>query len=756
MPFRHFFPLLLLALTLPLCAAANAQLPGPLPPIPGLKKAEALNYPDKSNLSFTSSGFEYTLRVKGRRVKRDGDRAITNSAELTASLTSVRDSKGLQRVDRLHGKFVSQLATENQATSATTKFSYDHTDNVPGKEEGSKPVNLSKRLGVANFAAPTWKIVNFPTTTTVVVKTEHDTETMTMDQDCCFDIRIPDLASTGTAFAAACQEVERLGHDCRMPLAGNVGPATFEAPFKGSSAHGTFTLNVEALVSPHWINVNTIEANRYMKIMGSNNYDDGSSVSMFTGTLTINWWIGARPPKAKLALEPEDADVYRLWLPTPEAQQGVDFSTHGYESEPLGITARLEPATEKEIQPRRRLDFYLTDVSKNCGRCGNFPRSFAADDDLRFAVKQTDPDITTDPADPRHAYTTKPVEEASVNIEALDTGAYGRLEVRCDDLSLVGEHKPTGQQFISIPRDDDENGVADAWEKQMVGGQAQAADWDEDADPAGHATNGDGIGLYHEYRGFVVRTDDGQRQFKRLSPRRKDLFIIDAGNIFDLSAWAVASGIMAHKLDESLVKGGGDGKSSRIANYTAEEGPDVYAVRVKAVPGLADPEMGTEEGVLGYCASDGSGPRSVTHLNVFPDRHRRFIKLVRAYLQRAVARPRGAEGQALQQAGMPPHLWQDALDHLDPARQEQLAKQCIRSTAIHEVGHACSIPGHLDENGDEAPVGDPSCPMRYSDKADDLRYIVLQTIFKPDATLQSTFSCFCRQGDNCWSHISLR
>lgn len=754
MSFRLLARILLLVLLSCLSHVALAQA---LPALPGLKKEMALDYPDKTQLSVTSSGFEYTLSISGKHVKRDGDRTVTNQARILAKSTSIRDSKGLQYTDRITGQLVSRCVDEDEVSVSTTPFTYQHSVNSPGKEEGSKPVTISKKLGVAHFSAPTWKVVNFPTTTNLVCKTQQGTFTDKLEQEACFDIRIPDLASTGTAFAAAAAEVERQGHDARLPLSGNVGPATFEVPWKGPSAHGTFTVKIEALVTPSWVNVNTPEANKYMQRMGGEEIENPLADNVFTGTLTITWWLGARPPKASLVLEPEDENAYGDWLPTPKAEGGVDFSTHGYDCEPLSVTARIEPASDKEAQPRGRLDFYLTDVSTNRGRCCNFPKSFAEDDDLRFAATQSDPDVQLDPANPRHAFTTKPVEQATVTIEALDTGAYGKLEVRCDDLSLVGEYKATGRQYLALPRDDDENDVADVWEKRVVGGEAHPADWDEDAEPAGQAGNGDSISLYREYRGFVVLTEDGQRQFTRLNPKRKNLFIIDAGGVLDLSAWGVCSGILAYKVDDSLVRSGGDAISSRIVDHTMSEGPNVYALRVETVNGFVDPAGEDTQGVGGYTAPwPISSPRDVERCVVFPDRHREFIKGAVAYLRRAVANPQGEEGQALQQAGMPPHLWQDALDRLDAATQEQLAQQCIRSTTIHEVGHACGIPGHLNADGEEAPIGDNNCPMRYSDRGDDLRYMVLQTIFKPGAALQGTFCCFCKQGDNCWSHLSLR
>jgi hypothetical protein len=720
--------------------------------LPGMRKGDALDYPDKSEMSIVGSGFEYTLSVSGQHVIRDGERTTTHTAQIMARCTSTRDSKGWQFSDRITGKHVLRMVDEDETSTSTTPFTRSHSGSVPGKEEAGKPIYVSKKLGVAHFSAPTWKVVNFPTTITNVYTNNMGTFTDTMKQEACFDIRIPDQASTQTAFAAAVKDIESKGNDVGMPLAGNVGPATFEVPWNGKSASGTFVVKVETLVSPQWINTNTFEANKFMRRGG----EDTSAADTFPGTLTITWWIGARPPKAKLVLEPDEG--YADWIPTPKEEQGVSFATPGFNGEPLDVTARIKPATEKEVQPSGRLDFYLTEVSKNQGRCCNFPRSFAADADLRFAEKQSDPSIKVDPADPSHAYTEKNVEEATVTIEALDTGAHGRLEVRCDDLSLTGEYKPTGNQYLSLPRDDDENQVADAWEKRALGDEAQPAEWDEDPDPAGQATTGDSISLYNEYRGFCVLGENGQRQFMRMNPKRKELFVIDKGKLLDTGAWGVASGMLAYKVDDSLVHGGGDRIASRQVDYNSDGDGHVYAVRIESIPGMVDPEDGTVDTTAGYVKPwPVTQPREVTHCYIFPARHRQFVKDAVKYLQRAVADPQGDEGQALQAAGIPPHLWQDALDRLDAATQEQLVQQMLRLTTIHELGHACAIPGHVEDSGEEGSSGNQQCPMRYTNTGDDLRFMVLQTIFKPGAALQGTYSSFCKDDDfDCWSHLSLR
>lgn len=272
---------------------ALAQDQANVPALPGLRQSLALDYPDKTQLSLISSGFEYTLSVDGEKVIREEDHIITHRVQLTAKLLSIRDNKGLQFSTHINGVYDYQDKSADSANSQTTPLIYHDAYTSPGKGESSKPITISKKLGLAHFAAPTWKIVNFPTTSTYVITNDQGRFTDTLTQEACFDIRIPDQASTNSTFAAIVREVEKQGHDMRLPLSGNIGPATFEVPWQGGAASGTFTIPVEALVTPSWIYVNTPAANKYFGNSSGEKHEDGLQV--FPGTLTITWWLGPRP-----------------------------------------------------------------------------------------------------------------------------------------------------------------------------------------------------------------------------------------------------------------------------------------------------------------------------------------------------------------------------------------------------------------------------------------------------------------------------
>jgi hypothetical protein len=84
----------------------------------------------------------------------------------------------------------------------------------------------------------------------------------------------------------------------------------------------------------------------------------------------------------------------------------------------------------------------------------------------------------------------------------------------------------------------------------------------------------------------------------------------------------------------------------------------------------------------------------------------------------------------------------------------------MRWTAIHEMGHACSLPGHYDKHdpaATEIPIGNKTCPMHYSEHAEDLQYIILQVLFKPDAPMLMAYGQFCKDDDfDCWGHLNIK
>jgi len=87
---------------------------------------------------------------------------------------------------------------------------------------------------------------------------------------------------------------------------------------------------------------------------------------------------------------------------------------------------------------------------------------------------------------------------------------------------IMAHFKNERESIVSIPFDKNNNHLADAWEKGLgIFDKGYSPEWDDEAE-TGNKHNGDGITLYEEYRGVVARD-----KFKRLDPKKKELFIIN-------------------------------------------------------------------------------------------------------------------------------------------------------------------------------------------------------------------------------------
>lgn len=460
-----------------------------------------------------------------------------------------------------------------------------------------------------------------------------------------------------------------------------------------------------------------------------------------TAKATLNAHIGVED---EMVFEPGGS--YGSWLPTPEAKDmaGVRFTA----SEPLAVTVRIQPKSGKGAARSGRIEFQLDDVTRHTGVCGNFPRGAGEKDDLRFADKQPDGIVV----EGKSAHTTDDVTEATVYLQAADFGAWGHLKASAPKLSLKAIYKATNTYALTIPRDDDGNRIADAWEGTALESSA------DDEEVPGQTAQGDGLTVASEYRGLVL-LENGAKVHRRLNPKRKELFVIDAGGIFDTGAWERASDIVAYKVDDSMVQSSGGGGRSPIVNFLP--GPDSrhkYAVRLETVLGDKDPgDPKDASGDWGYTIDwPIRSPKDVVACRVFRDRIRASLNTLYFWLGKALTVPGSPEAAELAASGFPRFLAQRALNQLGPAQVEDLASQLIRLSAIHEMGHAVGAPGHLDAAGSEARVGAKTCPMRYLGQKNAKQLIILQTLFAPDAALPGEVKRFCSDQYQCFQKLNVK
>ncbi len=137
------------------------------------------------------------------------------------------------------------------------------------------------------------------------------------------------------------------------------------------------------------------------------------------------------------------------------------------------------------------------------------------------------------------------VNKVTVRIKCKDYGAWAKLkaEINVDGVWYQARSE-AGEDFITIPRDKDENHIADYWEQQR-GVFGQAANSDQDDLPEGVGREpGDGLTNYEEYRGVMVHG-----AWTDLDPKHKDLFIRDETGLG--TGLLHVLGLSLHLIDDS-------------------------------------------------------------------------------------------------------------------------------------------------------------------------------------------------------------
>jgi hypothetical protein len=220
-------------------------------------------------------------------------------------------------------------------------------------------------------------------------------------------------------------------------------------------------------------------------------------------------------------------------------------------------------------------------VSKEKGICLNFPKKddsnenpdlfFAEDGDNKDNFKLEEDDTSGDPCpkkiiidddNPEHehhylkATTKKAVTEAIIEVRCEDYGAFGTIQAEAEDCetlkpreSNAGCSQEIGDNDVKIPRDDNDNDIADSaksWDNVSLDkkkdNSTAPADEDEDESPS-NTNKGDGLTNYEEYRGFIVKSGVNKIH-KRTNINKKDIFIYDKDNLG--TGYFNASGLIIH------------------------------------------------------------------------------------------------------------------------------------------------------------------------------------------------------------------
>jgi hypothetical protein len=235
--------------------------------------------------------------------------------------------------------------------------------------------------------------------------------------------------------------------------------------------------------------------------------------------------------------------------------------------------------------PQRVLKYTITlqDTSKQKGVDLNWPsrdHGGGPTTDYDFRIDETNPWIKLTDAQGQAAETKQEgLTDFRVTLNSYDWGGWTQLKVVAElsDHSTVTAHvRGAPQQTLAVPKDDDGNHIADAWEQWYDLPSKDGAADDDDV-PVGDG-KGDSVALYDEYRGFHI----GGRH-ERLSPKTKDLFVWDRDKLGS-GYYEQSTGVHVHLLADGETSIDAEGlNAGDAANYVTPNGEHgkTYAIDLR-------------------------------------------------------------------------------------------------------------------------------------------------------------------------------
>ena len=228
--------------------------------------------------------------------------------------------------------------------------------------------------------------------------------------------------------------------------------------------------------------------------------------------------------------------------------------------------------------PKRVLKYTITlqDTSKEKGVDLNWPSQYAnggPTEDYDFKIDETNPWIKiTDDKGQSAETKEEDLTDFWVTLNSYDWGGWTHLKVVAElsDHTTVVAHVQShpDQEALAVPKDDNLNHIADAWEDCYDLASKDAAA-DDDNVPVGDGTNGDNVALYDEYRGFHIGKDN---HHERLSPVYKDLFIVDYDQL-GAGIYQKSTGVHVHLLTpQQTAISDQNAAAHQAANYVTVNG----------------------------------------------------------------------------------------------------------------------------------------------------------------------------------------
>jgi hypothetical protein len=468
------------------------------------------------------------------------------------------------------------------------------------------------------------------------------------------------------------------------------------------------------------------------------------------------------PDLGEVAVEIDDYDE---WIPEGNvknaSQAGNEITVRAW------VCKTGDPETR--VSRTAVITFELEKVGQEKGVCANWPYDLenrtmrpdlAIDEDRNRNLEMVILD--------REAKTKGPVKEAKAVVSAFDYGAWGVLKVTARDkdgkpIRVVYRQRKDSSD-ISIPKDEDHNHIADAWQEEQ-GAVGLPADWDEAA-VSGQDVKGDGLSLYQKYRGLVVLDDAGGERYVRLDPKEKAHFVIDPDGLLDVNRWFEATGIRAFKVLEKWTNAR---QVDRNRGFAGLNGKWASKIVNRVSPNDADrspDEMITVQENWGTSVPVAAGvnkpiwtPKDVEECRVYVDRIGYDLRFMKANIEKCLTAPvsprEKARGQWLMTLGLTRREILDRLAGINDAGLEALVKKLARQVAIHECAHSCGVNGHLERNNlkdrpketVDSEVRVTDCPMQYCSWGEKCRMLLLGEMFGDGRLCDA-------DPQHCWRHVS--
>lgn len=271
-------------------------------------------------------------------------------------------------------------------------------------------------------------------------------------------------------------------------------------------------------------------------------YEDnvGYGTSVRPESVVWKYTLDIAPNAGDLKLELTSGD-WQKWRPTAEYD--------GSAGKPLEVTATVKrddgtPAPD-DVES---FEWELVQTSREPGIAINWPTEAKANDKKEFDLR-FEPQEGQVAATPENQKLIRPVRNTAQDkaiIKPYDWGGWSTLKVTAvlrGGRRLTGRLQGASEDDMRLPKRRPSSLIADDWLSQW-NIPNKGDEMDDDPEPVGDGSAGDGLTLYEEYRGFYENRRHGEG-----NPMRKDYFAVNkAGSEVEagLAHFRAITGLLVH------------------------------------------------------------------------------------------------------------------------------------------------------------------------------------------------------------------